>query len=312
MVFRRFSFGRVTTRSLIVVGIGDIHGRFHRVQEWLEALEHGLGRPVDHVLAVGDVEAFADAEDHRRKAAKRALPAEFADYAAKGRPLRWPLHFIGGNNEDFSALHGHAQGRVLDAGLTYLGRSGSVRLGGLHVAFLSGICAPKQLDTPLEPPVSLAAAKRAGYFRRSEVEALSSLADVDLMLVHEWPKGLVRRRGPGDKPLRAHRFPWIGNVYTRAVVDRLQPRFLWCGHSHVPLATTLAHPGGRDTQVACLDQAARPEGALLWTEWKNRRPVAAGWGTSGRPSWRAGEPWDERLTPDASSEADDTMSPQSA
>ncbi|HET7042205.1 MAG TPA: hypothetical protein VFI13_09295, partial [Gemmatimonadales bacterium] len=66
----------------LVVGVGDIHGRFHRVQQWLAALEGALGHDADLVFAVGDVEAFINAEDHRRKAAKRAMPAEFADIAS--------------------------------------------------------------------------------------------------------------------------------------------------------------------------------------------------------------------------------------
>src|SRR5438552_6571956 len=96
-------------KPLLTVGIGDIHGRFHRVQEWLAALEAALGRPIDLAFAVGDVEAFATADDHRRKAAKRTMPAEFAEYADARRQLHRPLYFIGGNNEDFEALHSMQQ-----------------------------------------------------------------------------------------------------------------------------------------------------------------------------------------------------------
>ena len=68
--------------KLLIVGVGDIHGRFQRVEQWLAQLEEARGRPVDLVFAVGDVEAFTQSEDHRRKAAKRGMPAEFAEYAA--------------------------------------------------------------------------------------------------------------------------------------------------------------------------------------------------------------------------------------
>ena len=98
--------------SLLVAGVGDIHGRFHRVEAWLDALEEARRRPVDLVLAVGDVEAFRLADDHRRKAAKRGMPAEFAVYADGVRAMKRPLYFIGGNNEDFEALHDEQIGRA--------------------------------------------------------------------------------------------------------------------------------------------------------------------------------------------------------
>src|SRR5688500_12711728 len=110
--------------KLLTVGIGDLHGRFNRVQGWLETLERGLGREIDLVFAVGDVEAFRSADDHRRKAAKRQMPAEFADYAEGQRKLHRPMHFIGGNNEDFEALHSMQEGGALAEGLRYLGRAG--------------------------------------------------------------------------------------------------------------------------------------------------------------------------------------------
>ena len=89
----------------------------------------------------------------------------------------------------------------------------------------------------------------------------------------------------------------MGNVITRSVVDAVQPAWLWCGHSHEALAAALTHNGGGVTRVACLDEAATPEGAVFWQEWENGRAVEAGWGTSGRPVWRAGEPWGAEKTP---------------
>ena len=72
--------------TALIVGVGDIHGRFHRVRTWLDALERALERQVDAVLAVGDVEAFPTADDHRRKAAKRTMPAEFAAFDSLTTP----------------------------------------------------------------------------------------------------------------------------------------------------------------------------------------------------------------------------------
>lgn len=282
--------------TALIVGVGDIHGRFHRVGTWLDALERALGRPIDAVLAVGDVEAFPTADDHRRKAAKRTMPAEFADFARGESRMTRPFYFIGGNNEDFETLHPIPEGGDLPGGCRYLGRSGVRRMEGLTVAYLSGIMAPKHFERPLEPPRSKETHKQAGYFRKPEVVQLVAEAkDVDLLLVHEWPKGLIRRSK--DRALRAYRMPWIGSPVTREVMERLHPAWLWAGHSHVPYATSVRHGDGSVTRVACLDQAARPEGSVFWLEFEGREAVRAGWGISGEVAWRRGEDWQDDHTP---------------
>lgn len=271
--------------------MGDIHGRFHRVQGWLRELEEARGRPLDLVLSVGDVEAFQTNDDHRRKAAKRAMPAEFADYASGAARLHRPLWFIGGNNEDFAALHGVPGGATVAPDLHYLGRVGTRRFDGLRLAWLSGIYAPKHVDTVLVAPTTPATQKQAGYFRTPEVERLRTVRDVDLMLVHEWPRGLFQR--VAGRPVR----PWMGNPITRSLVDAVKPAWLWCGHSHESLAATLRHPDGSSTAVVCLDEAAEPEGAIFWMVWEKGSARETGWGTSGTRAWRAGEPWGPERRP---------------
>jgi lariat debranching enzyme len=286
--------------SLLVVGVGDIHGRFHRVEAWMDALEAARGRPVDLVLAVGDVEAFKRADDHRRKTAKRGMPAEFAEYADGARRMKRPLYFIGGNNEDFEALHDTPQGSELAPNVHYLGRAGLRMIRGLRVAYLSGIHAPRFFEQPLKRPTSLDTAKQAGYFRTREVEHLLGYRDADILLVHEWPRGIVQRaRDEGlatGRPLPSY---WIGNPITRRLVDTMRPRWVLCGHSHKGFAVSLGGEGSRPvTRIACLDQAARPDEAVFWLEYEGREAVCGGWGLSGQVAWRSGEPWNlTRLPP---------------
>lgn len=283
----------------LIVGVGDIHGRFHRVQGWLADLEQARGREIDRVFAVGDVEAFLRADDHRRKAAKRTMPAEFAEYAGGARTMHRPLSFVGGNNEDFAELHKMPGGGDVAPGVEYLGRVGVRKREGLQVGYLSGIYAPRYFDQPLIEPKSADTYKQAGYFRRAEVEQLMGEHEVDLLLVHEWPKGLIQR-GKHARTLRAHRTPWIGNPHTRTLVERITPSWVWCGHSHVPYAATLIGHHGAVTRVACLDQAARPEGSIFWMEWRGGEPLRGGWGTTGKIHWHAGDPWTEANVPEDS------------
>lgn len=290
---------------LLVAALGDIHGRFHRVETWLDALEQSRGRPVAMVLAVGDVEAFRRADDHRRKAAKRTMPAEFAEYADGVRRVKRPLYFIGGNNEDFEALHDFQEGGELAPGVTYLGRSGSRELCGLRVAYLSGIHAPRFIDQPLRRPVTQDLMKQAGYFRAGEVERVMPLRDVDLMLVHEWPRGIVQRaREENPSPPRPLPSYWIGNPVTRRLVDTVLPRWMLCGHSHKAFAVTLEGLGRPATRIACLDQASRPEESVFWLEYEGRTPVRAGWGVTGQVAWVLDQRWDMSSLPVPSVESE--------
>lgn len=271
--------------TALIVGVGDIHGRFHRVRTWLDALERTLDRAIDAVLAVGDVEAFPVADDHRRKAVKRSMPAEFAAFARGETRMPRPFYFIGGNNEDFETLHGLPQGGEVAPGVHYLGRVGAATIAGVRIAWLSGIYAPKWLEAPLQAPTTSATRKQAGYFRLPEVERLRTERDVDLLLAHEWPRGLFART-PG-KPVR----PWMGNPLTRSVADEVRPQWLLCGHSHERFAATLHHPGGVQTRVACLDEAGEPDGAVLWMEWSRGQATRVGWGIDGHVSWTPAQPW---------------------
>ena len=123
------------------------------------------------------------------------------------------------------------------------------------------------------------------------MEWLRQQRDIQLLLVHEWPRGLFRRIA--GRPVR----PWMGNPITRSLVDTLRPAWLWCGHSHESLAATLEYPQKQQTRIACLDEAASSDGAVFWMEWEGGQPTQAGWGTSGRAAWRRGEPWDADKAP---------------
>lgn len=281
----------------LIVAIGDIHGRFLRLEQWLESLELSLGRAIDQVLAVGDVEAFQRADDHRRKSAKRGMPAEFVEYAEGRRRFPWPLAFVGGNNEDFEALFDLSEGGELAPNVRYLGRVGAVKLAGLQVGFLSGIHAPRFLEAPRVRPRSLETAKHEGYFRREELDRALALKHLDLLLTHEWPRGLLPPRPKGSPPVPGMPSPWVGNPLARALVERVRPKWLLCGHSHRAFAATMKHPDGRVTRVACLDQAARAETSVFWLEVEGREFLRAGWGSSGEVAWEAGAPWTHAQSP---------------
>ncbi len=271
---------RLRSDRHILVAFGDIHGRFGRLEGWAERLRTSLPLPVCQGLAVGDVEAFRDAHDQRRKATKRTMPAEFAALADGAGSLGFPLAFVGGNNEDFEALSELPDGGEIAPGITYLGRSGMVELAGLKVAYLSGIHAPRFYDAPLLPPRDAASRKHAGYFRRVEVERLAGMRGADLLVLHEWPRGLIR---PG---LEGGPSPWMGNPIARALCEKLRPSWVLCGHGHRAWASELRWADGTHTRVACLNELTSPEQSLLWMEIGSGRVERVGFGFDPRPVWQ--------------------------
>lgn len=285
---------------MLVAIVGDVHGRFFRVEEWVEELEKNLGEPVAVVLAVGDIETFATPDDHRRKSTKRNMPAEFAAYARGERTMRREFVFVGGNNEDFEDLERFPHGGELVSGVRYLGRAGVRTVHGLRVAFLSGIYAPTRFDRPRIAATSAESSKQAGYFRQADVDVVRAVPSADMLILHEWPRGIAGRDSAvaraGARGIRQRHWPQVGNPHAAAVVSGLRPRWVLCGHLHVPHAATLRWDDGRVTRVACLDQAARPDGGFLWMRWEGSAVRAVGWGTSGEVEWKPGMPWDERQT----------------
>jgi hypothetical protein len=266
----------------LLAAVGDIHGRFERVERWLGELAQAHGRAPTLALGLGDLETFARADDPTRKASKRHGAAEFGPYARGERRLPCPLYFLSGNNEDFAALAPLAGGGELAPGVHYLGRAGLRELAGVRVGFLSGIHAPRSFTAPLEPPRGRESSKRWGYFREPEVAELSRAGAVELLLAHDWPRGAAAGAGPS----------WLGNPVVRALVDRLRPPWLLCGHQHQTQAITL----GR-TRLACLDEADQPGGALLWLEASDGRITRVGWGIDAKAAWEEGQPWDRTRLP---------------
>lgn len=279
----------------LLAAVGDIHGRFERVDAWLRELAERHGRPVEACFAVGDLETFEAPDAPLRKRTKRLGAAEFGPYRRGEKRFCCPIFFIGGNNEDFVALHAMPQGGVLGPDVTYLGRAGVRELAGLRVGFLSGIFAPNSIDAPLPLPTNLELARRAGHFRAEEVARVAAARGVELMLLHDWPKGLAGRTAGLPPGVKAPP-PFWGNSQARSLLESVRPPWALCGHQHRAFAGSLGR-GPTATRVACLDEAEHPAGALLWLEAHGARIVRVGWGLGTAPAWETGQPWDARCIP---------------
>ena len=144
------------------------------------------------MLVLGD--AHADDPDHRRAllAAYRDADSEVA--LQTGDLLHYdlpaPTYFIGGNNEDFDVIDAMRDGEDPEGTTVrnaHLLASTAVEVEGLRVAGLTGNYAPTKYD---EDRADLAGDRRR-HFVRDDVERLKRLDDVDVLLAHEAPHGLI-------------------------------------------------------------------------------------------------------------------------
>ena len=141
------------------------------------------------MLVLGD--AHADDSDHRR-ALLDAYGAADADVALQlGDLLHYdlpiPTYFIGGNNEDFDVIDALRRGDAAGTTNAHLLASDVAEVAGLRVAGLSGNYAPTQYEKSREE----LAGERRRHFVREDVERLKELDDVDVLLTHEAPRGLI-------------------------------------------------------------------------------------------------------------------------
>ena len=144
------------------------------------------------MFVLGD--AHADDPDNRRAllAAYREADAEVAlqtgDLLYYDLPV--PTYFVGGNNEDFDVIDALRRGETpAETTVTnaHLLASTVAEVEGLRIAGLSGNYAPTKYDEDREDLSD----DRRRHFVRDDVERLKEADDVDVLLTHEAPHGLI-------------------------------------------------------------------------------------------------------------------------
>jgi lariat debranching enzyme len=219
-----------------ILVVGDIHGDYTQLAGMV-AQEAAQGE-IAAIFSVGDAHAVRDESDaagmvgperHRRIGEFPLVTQGLLDLGA-------PLYFIGGNHEPWVALDAAGPGWWVAARAYYLGRCGATTIGGLRVAFLSGIYSSRVTDISKGQRTT---GRERSYYLRGELTALvaqsESLGQIDLLLTHDWPSGL-----PGEKP-------GTGRPELRDLCARLRPRWYCCGHMHRRADHTIGV-----TQVTCL------------------------------------------------------------
>lgn len=173
------------------------------------------------VLVLGD--AHADEPGNRDAllaaydAADAAVALQLGDLLHYDLPT--PTYFIAGNNEDQDVIAALRAGRdppdsVENATLL---ASDAVDLEGRRVAGLSGNYAPTRFDKARDDLVG----DRRRHFTHEDIDEILALDDVDVLLVHEAPHGVITGEDYD-----------VGCTHVDRVLRELEPALCLVGHHH--------------------------------------------------------------------------------
>lgn len=241
---------------------GDVHGHLYAMTRMLQAWESRNGHQLAFVLQVGDFEPHRDETDVATMDApsKYRKVGDFPDFYTRRAVFPWPVWFIGGNHEPYGFLDRSPQGATIAPNCHYLGRVGAVELAGLKVVGVSGIYRQEQF-TIKRPDVSqLGHTSNKEYigFTEEEIDRALELKSADILLLHEWPSGIVHPSHAGDF------YGEVGNEYARMLVEYLAPRLVLCGHLHKRYRTRISLATNILTDICCLANVQQGKDAIAF------------------------------------------------
>jgi hypothetical protein len=186
--------------SLLI--LGDVHARFHVVEEQLSHALTEVGCAVSEVVVLGDFGMFA--------------PNLHAYFRREGHRFLRPVSFIDGNHEDFMALH-HLAAAYADV-VTHLPRASLHSFGPWRTLCLGGARYMDAWATPIGSEI-----------RDEEIEICMRhpAGSVDIVLTHDCPTGIGVSNSSG---LEYYGVPGVEEL--AALAECLRPRLWFFGHHH--------------------------------------------------------------------------------
>jgi lariat debranching enzyme len=265
---RRAQRRRRMDASLRLAVVGCAHGELDAVYAAVaEAAAAADGdRPVDLVVCAGDFQAVRNEDDLECMAVSDKFKdmRSFWKYYSGETVAPVPTVFVGGNHEASNHLQELPLGGLVAPNIYYLGNAGVLNFRGLRIAGISGVYTAHNYARPRAeaPPYAGSSLKSVYHTRKVDIDRLARLSrPIDIFLSHDWPQA-ISAYGDQDALLRAKPFlaaeiadGRFGNPGTRALLEKLRPRYWFAAHIHVKFAALVSHSGtDATTRFLALDK----------------------------------------------------------
>lgn len=199
---------------------GDVHGSINNFYEKLTAHQETMGRRIDAVLQVGDLQVYSDESQLDKAVARHGGVGDFPEWFREQRRVPILTFAILGNHDDAQLFYRHA-GKEIVPSLHLLpqGEVTTINVGGqlLRVGALGGNYSPKYFQIN---PDKLPSGKLKHY-TEMHINSLIDQMPFDILLTHEAPTGFITRNGVD-----------LGRPEISNLIEQVKPRFAFFGHHH--------------------------------------------------------------------------------
>jgi lariat debranching enzyme len=261
------------TKQKIFAILGDIHGKFDYAAQMVIQIELKIGRQIDFILQVGDMEAHRDENDLKSMYApfREKQLGDFYLYANGEKTFPRPLYFIGGNHESYLVLNSCKEGLQIAPNIYFLGRYGKTNIQGINIAFLSGIYDENYYHSSanernyMDAEMDIKSLRFLSCYVEEEIEYMTNISRPDILLVHEWPNGIVRFQDHenGEPKHRHLRYGDTGTPVIAKLVEKTGPKMVFCGHLHRPYRSYLKNKYGEQSLIYCLGRVGHHKEAIM-------------------------------------------------
>ncbi len=255
--------------NLYFAAVGDVHGHIYRMLGLLQNWEKKTGKSLSFVLQVGDFEAHRHEEDLKTMDAptKYKQLGDFTDFYEGRARFPYPLYFIGGNHESYGFLDQHIKGKEIAPNFNYLGRVNAIKLAGLKIVGVSGVYKAdlfSQLPRPTVAEFRNHSNKEYIGFLESEIEQAIDYENTDVLLLHDWPRGIISAEALEKFKQRYSNADYnsIGNEYARLLIEILQPKLVLCGHLHFKYRYVFNSSSQLVSNICCLANVKQGQDSL--------------------------------------------------
>lgn len=252
---------KIMHKNLRIVVEGCCHGELDQIYASIALIEQESGQNVDLLICCGDFQAVRNKEDLKSMnvPSKYLTMASFHRYYSGEKVAPVLTIFIGGNHEASNHLQELYYGGWVAPNIYYLGCSGVVSVGGVRIAGISGIYNGRDYHRGHfeVPPYSPSTLRSIYHVREYEVFKLAQLASgsgargdsahVDVMLSHDWPRGIYHHGDMGQllrtKPYfrKECETNTLGSQAAELLLNLLQPSYWFAGHLHCKFAAVVRH-----------------------------------------------------------------------